>query len=60
MAIVQEITTATARVRIMDDAYASASAEEIEARWEEFYRVAKKIVNGGFVEHGKRNDAERC
>ena len=58
--VVQEITTATARVRIMDDAYASAIAEEIESSWEEFYRVAKKILNGGFSEHGKRNDAERC
>ena len=57
MAIVQEITTATARVRIMDDAYASTSAEEIEARWEEFYRVAKKIVNGGFKNGTDNRDA---
>lgn len=57
MAIVQEITTATARVRIMDDAYASASAEEIEARWEEFYRVARKILNGGFENGANNRDA---
>ena len=55
--VVQEITTATARVRIMDDAYASTSAEEIEARWEEFYRVAKKIVNGGFKNGTDNRDA---
>ena len=55
--VVQEITTATARVRIMDDAYASASAEEIEARWEEFYRVAREILNGGFKGGTDNRDA---